>query len=383
MKLIYISHWRFPSDMTMTPLIMKTCSEFARQGVLVELWIPNRRNLKFENLDPFEYHNIEKNFTIKKFRTFDWMHILGNVGFLLMHISFGRSVAKALKNESEALFYLHDHRDAYFLAKRRACYVLEIHDFFLSRFEYINKKVFKFAKGFVVTNKYKMRVLKDRYDIGEARMLHKPNAVNIKQFSISQTQKQAREKLKLPQDKNIILYFGHLFDWKGVYTLAESAKFLKENEEIYFVGGLSSDRNKLRDFINSKGLEQITFSEHSEHELAPYYMRAADVLVLPNTGKQFVSKFETSPVKMFEYMSSGTPIIASDLPSLRNVVDESLVTFFKADDPKSLASQIHLVLDEYEEALKKANLALMNVSQYTWERRIGDIVSFLKTLHDE
>jgi glycosyltransferase involved in cell wall biosynthesis len=109
----------------------------------------------------------------------------------------------------------------------------------------------------------------------------------------------------------------------------------------------------------------------------PLYLRAADVLVVPNTAKEDISRLYTSPMKLFEYMASGTPIVASDLPSIREIVDDSIVSFFAPDDPASLAETIGRVLYNYPEAEAKARLARERVKPYSWKRRAEAITHFI------
>ena len=211
-------------------------------------------------------------------------------------------------------------------------------------------------------------------------MIHKPNAVDPEKFNIDSTKEVARNLLGLPQDQKIILYAGHLFSWKGVDTLLAAHEFLKENEHIYFIGGSEDDIISFRAKLSQSGAKNVSVVGNKLHSEVPLWYKSADVLVLPNTAKEEASKNETSPVKLFEYMASGVPIVASDLPSIRNVVNESMVWFFKPDDAGSLAATIHDALEYKEESQNKSSVAKNDVKQYTWNSRIGDISHFIRKI---
>lgn len=85
----------------------------------------------------------------------------------------------------------------------------------------------------------------------------------------------------------------------------------------------------------------------------------------------------TSPLKLFEYMASGKPIIASDLPSSREVLTENMAHFFRPDDPESLTNTINEVITNISEADKRARQAFVEVAQYSWASRAQKIVEFI------
>ena len=209
-------------------------------------------------------------------------------------------------------------------------------------------------------------------------MLNKPNAVDISQFAITTSKEEVRKELKLPSGKKIILYAGHLFKWKGVNTLLEAHRFLKKDEHIYFVGGTDEDIESMKKKATALKTENVSIVGRKSHQEMPLWYKGADVLILPNTAKDDTSKFETSPVKLFEYMASGVPIVVSDLPSIRNIVDEKMVWFFEPDNPKSLADTIHIVMERYDDAYKKTQEAKEEVAKHTWEKRINGVISFIK-----
>jgi glycosyltransferase involved in cell wall biosynthesis len=127
-------------------------------------------------------------------------------------------------------------------------------------------------------------------------------------------------------------------------------------------------------------LPRIEFVPHKPHEQMPLYMRAADVLVLPNTAKEEASRLETSPVKLFEYLASGRPIVASDLPSLREVVSEKEVAFFKPDDAEDLARAVGETLQDAAGTAKRVAAASELAKKHSWEARAQAITAFIKAL---
>jgi glycosyltransferase involved in cell wall biosynthesis len=103
------------------------------------------------------------------------------------------------------------------------------------------------------------------------------------------------------------------------------------------------------------------------------------VLALPNPSSAISTLF-TSPLKLFEYMAAGRPIVASDLPAIREVlhhdVDALLVA---AGDPAALAAGIERVLADPGLARRLAEAALSAVPAYSWDRR----AERLEALFDE
>ncbi len=380
-KIIYVSHWRFPSEKTMTPLIMKTCEGFVQEGFSVELWIPKRPS-GFTGVNPFVKHNIRERFVIRSLLSIGSINKFGKFGFLLMVFTFNFAVFIRLLKErrcsSSLILYGHDLRDFIIPSFLRLPLFIEIHDFYESSFNFINRFVLKRTSGLIVTNTFKQKSIEANYGFPMNRMIFQPNAVSFEMFDIPVSKQQAREELNLPLDIKIILYTGHLFSWKGVYTLAESIAYLSENTYIYFVGGTKEDREALKMFAVSKKLSRLIFLEHQEHVRIPFFQKSADVLVLPNTAKESVSKYETSPVKLFEYMASGVPIVASDLPSIREIVSDKEVFFFTPDDSKNLAELIEKVMNDETMVEERVNASRVLARTHGWNSRTKAITALIK-----
>lgn len=381
MKLIYLTHWRFPSEKTLTPFVLRTCAHFARLGFEVELWVPNRRN-DHPPADLFDLYRISPRFTVRTLPAIDLMRQLGVLGFLLMVASFNLSAYWRLRKERHAVIYAPDIRDVLVPSLCGLPFFVEIHDFYESSVRFINRFVFLRANGLIVTNRIKIKYLADTYAVPQERMLHQPNAVDAKVFDIPETKQQARARLNLPQNLRIVLYGGHLFGWKGVHTLADASALMPEDTGLYFVGGTVEDRRALQEYVHTRALPRITFIPHQLPEVVPLWLRAADVLVLPNTARDAASRLETSPLKLLDYMASGSPIVASDLPSIRQIVSEREVFFAEPDNPESFAKVIAQVRSNPEEAAERSRAAKIEVGKRSWEARAQAIKTFMRGLTD-
>ena len=98
-------------------------------------------------------------------------------------------------------------------------------------------------------------------------------------------------------------------------------------------------------------------------------LREADVVTLPNPRSAISSEF-TSPLKLFEYMASGRPIVASDLPSLREVLrhDENAL-LVEPGNPQALVAGIQRIKNDAALGPRLAARARTDVAQFTWARR--------------
>jgi len=117
-------------------------------------------------------------------------------------------------------------------------------------------------------------------------------------------------------------YVGSLYPGRGVELILEIARRVPEHD-FEVVGGTDEDLERLRGLECSSNVTFHGFVEHGDLEAC--YSRL-DVLLMPYqrrvlafTGRSDISRW-FSPMKMFEYMAAGRPIVASDLPVLREVL---------------------------------------------------------------
>src|SRR4029453_3355448 len=103
----------------------------------------------------------------------------------------------------------------------------------------------------------------------------------------------------------------------------------------------------------------------------------ADLLVLPNRATS-VSASYTSPLKLFEYLAAGRPIVASDLPALREILrDRENAWLVPADDPAALATALDRLARDRGLALRLARAAFDEAAEFSWDRRAARLEQVL------
>jgi glycosyltransferase involved in cell wall biosynthesis len=168
-----------------------------------------------------------------------------------------------------------------------------------------------------------------------------------------------------------VVYVGHLYPWKGVDVFLRALSLLAEPRAI-IVGGhpAEGDLGRLQSLARALGIDQrVRFTGLVPRNDVSRYLQQADVLVMPHTATR-VSERYASPLKLFEYMAAGKPIVASDVPAVREVLrDGENACLVSPGDPQSLASGIARVLADRPLAERIAGRAFEEASSYTWARR--------------
>ena len=120
----------------------------------------------------------------------------------------------------------------------------------------------------------------------------------------------------------------------------------------------------------------LRFEGHVESSRVSGFMCACDVLVYsaPKSDHPYFTR-DTSPLKIFEYMAAGKPIVCADLPPLHDVLDDSLAYFYTPGDSRDLAHKIAEVMDHPEEAAERAARSRRKVEEYTWEKRMQRLLA--------
>jgi glycosyltransferase involved in cell wall biosynthesis len=179
----------------------------------------------------------------------------------------------------------------------------------------------------------------------------------------------------------LAVYAGHLYPWKGVDVLIEAlaqAPSLRGR----IVGGHAAepDLGRLQTRAQQLGLAgRVEFTGFQPPAAVAGSLRDADVLVLPNKATTVSARY-TSPLKLFEYLAAGRPIVASDLPALREVLrDNENARLVPPDDPRALAEAMLAMTRDPATAVRLARGAFDTASEYSWDRRAARLDPILQT----
>lgn len=186
-----------------------------------------------------------------------------------------------------------------------------------------------------------------------------PNGVQFEHFKTAR-QEQIRP-VDLPDGKKIIGYFGIMREWFD----DELVKFVADNMKdhiLYLIGGYSNEV-----YEKLKNTENIYFAHEKNYNLLPQYLHYFDVAIIPFKQNKLIDS--TNPIKVYEYLAGGKPVVATSMPELVDMpsvfVSKSYDDFLKNIE-RALANKIDIsLIDNY-------------LADKTWNNRFNKIEMFLK-----
>ena len=208
-----------------------------------------------------------------------------------------------------------------------------------------------------------------------------PDGVDLERFENLPTQEEVRDLLGIPHAFTVG-YTGHLYHGRGEEILLALAKRLRE-VKFLIIGGREKDISRVQKVIDTQGLDNIHLVGFVPNTVLPQYQRACDCLLMPyqneiaGSSGGDIAKF-LSPMKMFEYLASGKPILSSDLPVLREVLNEKNSILLPSDELDAWEAAIIKVKNEEAFAIKLALAAKETAKNFSWEQRVISIFGEVK-----
>ena len=367
--LLYIANMRLPSEKAHAVHVMEMCAALAATGELdVTLLVPTRAT-DIVAPDLFSYYGVPPTFRVERCASFDafTLPLPRRLAFAVHSLTFARSVrARIAAAPPDALILSRDLLSASLLARTgRRCLAFEVHDLPGP----VSRRLLGRIPKLIVTNAAKRAFLTDALGIPADRVLLAPNGVDLARFVPSSA----------PGGKAIVLYAGSLLAWKGVETLARAAAKLPPEVHVRIVGGSGQDLERFRDFLRREGSAGgVEILPHRPHAEMPALLAEATVLVLPTSGAYAIGRTETSPIKAFEYLAADRPIVASDLPSTREILNEDTAILFAPDDAADCARAIREALAlTPERRSRMAAARTASLADRTWTARAARVARFL------
>ena len=392
-SLIYPANIRFPMERANAIQIIQTCHALANKGVKVYLLVRKMDNRTTEECLEFYGLKPHANLHIIRLPVLNiHIHIIWGYSFYLLCFSaiFYLSAFKNIKK-----IYLREIGVARYLLMIKSllrCKLLyEAHS--LESME--QKEMQKLLSDGITPDKNRLsKILKRETEVlknvdGLIVTSNSLKHIIQKYLGISRTTAVIPNGATIPKNPPIrflkkqycrsLIYTGQLHPWKGVDVLVKALREIPD-AVLTIVGGLSFERDiyRLKKLVKELMIEdRVRFVGFVPSRDIEKYLEAADVGVIPLTDN-VTSRYFTSPLKMFEYMSAGLPIVASDLPTIREVLtDRENAVLIKPGDSKDLARGIKKLLYDQELANKLSKKAYEDVKQYSWDMRAERIIKVL------
>lgn len=393
MKLIYIANARLPTEKAHGYQICKMCEAFAQNEVEVILFHPQRyqTDIQLKNQTIFQYYSISESFEIRTLNNIDlivlnlWLPSkIFPFLFLFNSILWALYAVLEAKKEKADLYFTRDLTVAFWLTKLGLPTICEVHT--------IPKKVTKwFLQQLKNNGNLKLLVVltsflkKELIGLGFSdQNIHiAPDSVDLLLFKNLPTKQECRQKLGLPEHRKIIGYIGRFRTMemeKGIPELVQAMGKLpcfNENEPLLLcVGGPMNTVKNYLELAHKNNIpnNRFQFRDRVANIEVPLWLKACDILTIPWQWNQF-SAYYTSPMKLFEYMATGNPIIASDLPSIKEILSHNQNALLcTSGDIQAIADSIKLLLENPEFSDKIAQQALLDVQNNTWYARANKII---------
>ncbi len=372
MRIVAIAGSRVPSDTANSIQVMKACSALAQLGHDLTLIVPD---------DPFILHPssfmLSQHYGIESSFPIEWLS--GSSRRLFTW----QSVRHALKHKPD-LLYVWLPQSAVFGLLARVPTIFEIHIQPSGLFGPTWHRLFARLPGrkrlACITYAMK-RTLEDNYHMRmrPADVVIAPNGVELERFASLPDPGRARRSLGL-REAPTVLCAGHLYAGRGADLFLDLAKWTP-NAGFVWVGGHPQDVETWRARASAEGLGNITFTGFVPNQDLPRYLAAADVLLMPyartilGSSGLADSAAVASPMKMFEYMAAGRAILTSDLPVIREVLDEHNAVFCPPEDIRAWRAALADLLSDSRLRAALARQARREVEGYTWLARARNILT--------
>lgn len=179
--------------------------------------------------------------------------------------------------------------------------------------------------------------------------------------------------------RRTLMYVGHMHGDKGVDFLLRAAQFLSQQEvHLLFWGGkakkIPSFEKRAKGLGVSSHVSFVPFQPPEEMHRAIARKASLGVVMLRDT---FYNRYLTCPVKALDYLSHGIPAIGSDLPSVREVLDNA-GTYVEPGQLEDFTDAVLALLDDPDRYDNMTRRSQQRAEEISWQKRARALVDFVR-----
>ena len=377
MKVYYVANFYMPFEKAYGIQIAKMCEALIEEGIDLTLVVPTRGpqtplrdfyglrvavptiwlpTLDLAAYERFGYFCMSFSFSIS-YVLFLWYRWLRGERFVLYTIDADRYSSSALSLIPAPLFS-------------------EMHGGKPRTFG--SKLLFSRLRGVIAINKIIIDELKKIFPRSRTRYIAEPNGVDIAMFA-PQDKRQARIKLGLPLEVPAVLYTGRFYEWKGLEIISRAAA-LTPDIRWQLVG---DTRERFEEVVQESLPANMQFAGGRPYNEMPLWNAAADAVLVLGTKRDEQSYRWTSPMKLFEHMAAGRPIVASATPAIKEIVSPNEALLYEPDNVEDLVRNVRQAVMGGEQVASMVRRAAHTAEHFSWSNRARRVIQFIKSTLNE
>lgn len=380
MRIIYVSQARFPTEKAHGHQMAQVCAALAHLNHAVTLVAPGVAGSIAK--DPREFYGLREGFQVERLPVFDALRAWWVPGFLAFAItmrSYGKALRAWLPGHKADLLYTRSPHLLRSLLSIGIPVVLELHTL-----------PHKNASFIADCNRCRLVVCLTQpmcdalvsWGVDPQQITVEGDGVDPRRFENMPNPEEAKRLWRLPPGRPVAGYVGSLITRgtieKGISELLQAFALLKRRGVKVFgwvIGGPRDHIAAYRAEATALGLQDadIRFEGPVHSPRIPSALAACDLCVYPAPASEHrYFQRDTSPLKVFEYLAAGKPVVCADIPPLRGVIDPELVHLCVPGDVTSLADAIAEALTHPKGSDGRRAALIAHVS---WEARMQRILS--------
>lgn len=355
---------------------MKACAALVELGHDVTLWLPGQgSDADWEAIA--SHYGIRARFPIRRMRS---ARPLRRYDFFLRALIAGR-------RWGAELFYVWPYQAAAIGSRWGLPILLEVHDRPTGNMGPRLLSAFLHGKGarrMIVTTEALRAWLAAYYrlPLEEPFALVAPNGVDLEQYRGLPEPAEARAALGLLEGFTAG-YTGHLYAGRGLELMLTLARRM---QDVLFLwaGGEPEAVEDWKSRLDQLEVENVRLLGFVPNERLPLVQAACEVLLMPYERRISVSSggdtaATASPMKVFEYLAAGRAILASDLPVLREVLNETNAQLLPPEEPDAWEGALRRLWKYPERRARLGEAARQDASRYSWTERAKRAVTDLES----
>lgn len=191
----------------------------------------------------------------------------------------------------------------------------------------------------------------------------------------SETREELRSELDFDQNSVVFVYAGSLdpkkYDLRSIIDAFSSFKS-PDPTRLYILGGTQSNINRLSEYAAAVGVgDSVQFLGHVPQTLVFRYLKASNIGIVAQQPTDIRASKYTSPLKLFEYLVCGLAVVATDVPSIREIADdEPHIVTYDPDDTEAIQTALRT-------AVVKSKSEPSDPSRYSYDHRAQKLLSIL------